>query len=559
VSRIQKLTCYILSALLVFASFSIYPAQPTQADGNNMLGAAFVLTLRGDVVSAGVGLRGAGTGSIVISGIPAGGSVYRAYLYWATLGNVNTYTSPTLNGQTVAGDLIGTSGDTCWGVQNNFVYRSNVTALVGGNGTYTIAGLPQNLEGGNDSQGASLVIIYQDNSQPFRTIVVNDGAVSLDLVQNSHTNTIQDLQPDNPVTDASVTYLVGDGQARWDSGNVLFNGQSLASNIFSGVDGPFWGTHTFDVTDLIDGSGVATTTLNNNNPDVPTSPDCLLWAAAILSVTTNVPEENTSQLSPFYSATLFGGVTSSGVGLRGSREGVINLSGIPAGSPVYQAFLYWATIGNSSRFDSPALNGQVVNGELIGISADTCWGALHNYVYRADVTSIVQDNGSYTISGMPSNLAAGNDSQGASLVVIYGSLESYRTVIINDGAVTLDLEKNAYTDTITGFTADQPNANAFVTYIVGDGQSRWDTGNVTFEGVTIANNVFNGVDGPHWGTLTFDVTGLVSEPSSTTTLNNNDPGNPLSPDCLLWAATVFSVQTELPPIDFVLYVPLILR
>ena len=72
---------------------------------------------------------------------------------------------------------------------------------------------------------------------------------------------------------------------------------------------------------------------------------------------------------------------------------------------------------------------------------------------------------------------------------------------------------------------------------------------MSFEGTSIANNVFNGVDGDAWGTLTFDVTGLVSEPRSTTTINNNVPDNPVSPDCLLWAATIFSVETEPPAAD----------
>jgi hypothetical protein len=74
-------------------------------------------------------------------------------------------------------------------------------------------------------------------------------------------------------------------------------------------------------------------------------------------------------------------------------------------------------------------------------------------------------------------------------------------------------------------------AGAYVTYLVGDRQARWDTGNVTFEGVSIANKVFTGVDGDYWGTLTFDVTGLVTELEVTTTISKNDPENPDSPGC----------------------------
>jgi hypothetical protein len=59
--------------------------------------------------------------------------------------------------------------------------------------------------------------------------------------------------------------------------------------------------------------------------------------------------------------------------------------------------------------------------------------------------------------------------------------------------------------------------------------------------------------------LNFDVTGLVTGSSSTTTINNNDPDNPTSPDCLLWAATVFSVEPERPVMGETLYLPLVSR
>lgn len=483
----------------------------------------------------------------MISDIPAGATVYRAFLYWATIGNVNTYTSPTLDGKEIEGNLIGTSADTCWQAQNNFVYRAEVTSLVDGNGSYTIAGLPDDITRGNDTQGASLVVVYTDDRRPFRTILINDGAVTLDFSVHFYTDTLDGFNPERPLRDAKVTYLIGDGQAKWDDGNVSFNGGPIAAGSFSGIDGDSWGTHTFEVTRLVSDAPV-TTTINNNDPGNSESPDCLLWAATIFSVTAEQPEEDSNDLSRFISRRLFGNVMADGVGLRGVGEGEIEISSLPRTARVQNAYLYWATLGNSSRYISPTFRGQVVNGQLIGVSADTCWGALHNYVYRADVTRLVRGNGSFTIAGLPSNLAAGNDSQGASLVIIYNLPGLYRTVIIHDGAVTLDFTNHSYTDTITGFTADQPDAQGYVTYIVGDGQSRWDSGQVSFEGASIANNVFNGVDGDSWGTLTFDVTGRISEPTATTTVSNNVPDNPESPDCLLWAARIFSVETE-PPVS----------
>jgi hypothetical protein len=534
---------YALSGLILFSILMLPGVSPARGDGNNALAASALFTVSGDVTAAGVGLRGTGTGTINISTIPGGATLVRAYLYWATIGSANTFTTPTLNGSLVNGDLIGTSGDTCWGAQNNFVYRADVTNNVTGNGTYTIAGLPNNLTFGNDSQGASLVIVYELSGAPLRTIVINDGAVSLNFGRTSYTDTISGFNPDNPVTDAHITYLIGDGQAQWDAGNLTFNGTSLASGIFSGVDGNYWGTHTFNVTGLVE-TPTNSTTLNNTDPGNPASPDCLLWVATIFSTTAADLPEPENDLSQFMNRSIIGDVTASGVGLRGRGAGTIALDGLPVGASVLEAYLYWATIGNSGSYTQPAINGTVVNGQLIGVSADTCWGAMRNFVYRAEVTPHVRSNGLYTISGLPSNLNIGNDSQGASLVVLYRLSGLRRTVIINDGAVTLDLVVNSYTDTIGDFFADQPMAEAHITYLVGDGQERWSTGAVLFEGTSIANNVFTGVDGDYWGTLTFDITGRVTEPSSTSTINNTNPLDPDSPDCLLWAATVFSVETE---------------
>ena len=549
---------FLLIFLMLLLAFTRSAPIPATADGNNSLNPSALITLQGDVTAAGVGLRGLGTGVITISDIPAGATVARAYLYWATLGSANTYTSPLLDGQPVPGDLIGTSGDTCWNISNNFVYRADVTDRINGNGAYAIGGLPSNLALGNDSQGASLVVIYQVGGAPLRTIIINDGAVSLNFSRTIYTDTITGFNPDSPVTDAHVTYLVGDGQSRWEAGNVSFNGTPIASMIFSGVDGDYWGTHNFDVTGLVSGSN-ASTTINNTDPDNPISPDCLLWAATIFSVTASEPPPPQNNLSQFLNRSIIGDVTASGVGLRGRGTGTIDLDDLPAGARVLQSYLYWATIGNSGTFTRPALNGITLNGQLIGVSADTCWGAQRNFVYRADVTNYVRANGLYTISGLPANLAAGNDSQGASLVVLYQISGLRRTVIINDGAVTLDFVVNSFTDTLTGFTADQPNAETHVTYLIGDGQERWTTGDVMFEGVSVANNVFTGVDGNYWGTLTFDVTGLVSEPDATTTINNLDPSDPASPDCLLWAATVFSVETERQVNLELIYFPVISR
>lgn len=561
------LVSLVASLLLTLVGTAPAPVSAQQIDaGNDRLAQIANIYLRGDVVASGVGLRGSGSGTINLSGIPAGASVYRAYLYWATLGSVNTYTEPLLNGSPVAGAWIGTTADTCWNVQHNYVYRADVTGLVTGNGDYTISGLPNDLYGnGNDSQGASLVVIYYDPTAPYRTIIINDGAVALDEFINSYTDTISGYTASESGVEATITYLVGDGQYLYEdgeefyvSGDVTFNGQWIGSDLFEGAEGDYWDTYSQDVSSLV-GEAPASTTVNNDSAD---SFDCLLWAATIFSVTSPPAEGSTNELTWFDSLTLHGDITAAGVGLRGTGQGTISMSGIPVGAYVRRAYLYWATLGNSSQFDSPSLNGMPVDGEHIATSADTCWGVANNYVYRADVTAYVSGNGSYQISGLPADLlGSGNDSQGASLVVVYSGLHYlgylYRTVVIHDGAVTLDLNVHTYTDQISAFSLENSPSEARVTYLIGDGQSIWDNGDVLFNGTSIASNVFTGVDGDHWGTLAFDVTSEVSGSPVQTTIDNEDPDNEDASDCLLWAATLFSVTKTQPVYDHFIHIPLV--
>ena len=85
------------------------------------------------------GMRGQGTGSIVVTGIS--GTVTVAYLYWMgptnDTGDANA--AVTFNGTAITGTNIGNSDNNCWGFQNSKAYRANVTSLVSGNGTYTLA------------------------------------------------------------------------------------------------------------------------------------------------------------------------------------------------------------------------------------------------------------------------------------------------------------------------------------------------------------------------------------------------------------------------------------
>jgi hypothetical protein len=247
------------------------------------LAPAFRQAVTGDVVSAGVGLRGTGTGTITLAGIPSGATAQKAFLYWATLGGNGTFTSPTLNGTPVSGTLIGQSDDPLPGIFQAFAYRADVTSLVTGNGTYTIADLPAgplppaNLTV-NDSEGATLVAIYSQLGAPARVITINDGAVTLigGLVQ-AHSTALKGFVTATPPTGARLTFVMGDGQSSTPE-YAGINTNLLAMNQFSGSDGAYWDTRTYDVSSVL-AAGAA-----KADAVVSTASDSLVWVATILSV-----------------------------------------------------------------------------------------------------------------------------------------------------------------------------------------------------------------------------------------------------------------------------------
>jgi hypothetical protein len=255
------------------------------------LNPSFTVTLPGDYVASGVGLRGGtapffgpppATAPINITGIPTGASVVRAFLYWgmldngieASLGQLN------LNGTQVTGSLIGAGPDTCWGRTNSFTFRADVTPLVTGNGTYSITGFAT---GGNILQeGASLVVIYQLAGLPTKTVILADGNISIPIGTATGTTSFSGFTTAGPVS-AATTFMVGDGQAnQFGTTPVTFTG-SLGSlslpGLFAGNNGPLWDTDNFNVSSVV-GPGVTSDTAR-----ITVSGDCLLWSAQAFSVT----------------------------------------------------------------------------------------------------------------------------------------------------------------------------------------------------------------------------------------------------------------------------------
>jgi gliding motility-associated-like protein len=142
------------------------------------------------------------------------------------------------------------------------------------------------------------------------------------------------------------------------------------------------------------------------------------------------------------------------VGLN--QPAAFNITGIPACVTIEKAFLYSCMSGNGIAVTATVTNPQAVTASfpmtIIGQHIDKCWGYQGSYAYRADVTSIINGNGNYMISGLPTNPpTAGNDTDGAVLIIIFSDeSQSYTgSIVIADGCQTAS--PGTVSSTITAF------------------------------------------------------------------------------------------------------------
>ncbi|MEM7084008.1 MAG: hypothetical protein AAF465_14865 [Pseudomonadota bacterium] len=129
----------------------------------------------------------------------------------------------------------------------------------------------------------------------------------------------------------------------------------------------------------------------------------------------------------------------SGIGANACAVGISSsnpIAGIPAGSTVEAAYLYWA--GSGSTVDSVVtLNGSTVTANRV-FTAPFVFGATTYDFFGgfADVTSLVSGNGTYTVAGLTVNTGAPHCAvqavlAGWSLVVVYENSVTERLRVIN--------------------------------------------------------------------------------------------------------------------------------
>lgn len=296
----------------------------------------------------------------------------------------------------------------------------------------------------------------------------------------------------------------------------------------------------------------------------------LIVLLSAIFVTLVAEEVLGTPLTKAVSFKIHGDYVAAGVGLRNRGYGDIGITGIPSGSTIQKAFLYWTILAptEGGSFKQGEFDGHLVEGTFIGSDIDPCWDDANSsdlensWSYRADVTQYVSGNGTYHLSNFASYLTTGEDPwtenrglppmiEGASLVVIYSNSNlSLKDILVyegNDEFTTLDTIEV----TISGFEANGQGAKLAI--ICADGQDFPDN-NIFFNDHFISVDTLDGGDaqagpafssGNLWDTDIYDVKDYVASgdlSSKVAFLERTDTGGAY--DCLVLVALVLSVERE---------------
>ena len=194
-----------------------------------------------------------------------------------------------------------------------------------------------------------------------------------------------------------------------------------------------------------------------------------------------------------------------------------NLS-IPSGSTIKKAYLQWSGSGNIDN--SVTLNGY-------NISAHKTYsfylpnGGWSGYYYGAyaDVTSIVKNNGSYTLSNLnwsnASHYCQPNSAYGAwSLVVVYENTNlDYCKIMLCQDNFRMTFPSGDYSSQIGCIDPSSCTSEAELTIIAFEGDN-YKGEHLYIGGQYYGDNNFKGQSGPNLDILTFNVSNLVNASTS---------------------------------------------
>jgi len=259
------------------------------ADGDETLGPPVGLTVAPGtgIVAAGVGLSGPVDGTITVD-VPAGATVEQVLLYWAgenAIGNIVDDSTITVEGNTVTGDLIGTTSLTS---DQASTFRADITGLglvSAGLNTLDI----EDLDFKTKNYGAGVLVIFDDGLSPLSVIDIRDGhdhayinnPISLALRET-------DLQtftfpPAASSRTATLAMFFGDAEpGRPDEIEITIdNVTTTLVNELKGSDDPEWDTILETLTIP---AGVTEVTVQAFSRGSPGTPDSFGWMLATLSV-----------------------------------------------------------------------------------------------------------------------------------------------------------------------------------------------------------------------------------------------------------------------------------
>jgi ferredoxin-like protein FixX len=208
----------------------------------------------------------------------------------------------------------------------------------------------------------------------------------------------------------------------------------------------------------------------------------------------------------------------------------LNISGIPTGAVVNQAYLYWGASINAT--DSVfAFDGNILSGNEIGTGPDKCWGYASTANYRGDVTALVSGNGSFLVDVLMGDEFV----DGIALVVIYTDpAANYEgTLIINDSAI-VNVAGGLSSRIITGFNACENASSAEGFFIVGDMQ---DNVSPPLHTVDVDGNIGT-FSNDFWN---FDVQATAITNGQSSSTFNISPSS--TGDCYDWVASGLYFQT----------------
>jgi hypothetical protein len=434
-------------------------AVPAVAAANNI--APFQTVFSTDYVAAGVGgLRDTGTGTITLSGVS--GTINKAYLYWhGPTGTVNPLANANImfNGTPIVGANIGFSSDNCWSYANSQGYRADVTALVTGNGTYVLTGLADDPPPGANSNGASLVVFFNDgNPANNRDVVVFDGNDSNQtnpFDANGWNVTLAGI--DYSSGTAALQLHVADGQT-YPEDALILNGSTLAPTgpIFQGNtvpsanngpinNGSLWDIRSFDITSyLTPGPNALVLTTGYLN-------DCLSLVTAIVDLPAGAAPNQVITVAPESAENCTGTTHTLTANVRDDT-----------GAPVPGKIVTFTVLsGPNAGLTFLAPTGLDGNGTFTYTSTVAGTDTIEAcFVDDNGVTQCAQATKTWVVCNEPP------DTGGATPTVSCIWPPNHKFVRVGIDGVT-DPDGDDVTITITGITSDEPTAT-----VVGAGGSK---------------------------------------------------------------------------------------